>query len=74
MLELDDIFKYWETLAHMARDLELPYQTVAKWSQRGRIPSEFWGTVIEAAGRRGKRLNYEQLASANPPRQSAGAA
>lgn len=73
MPAIDDIFKYWETLADLARDVEVPYQTVAKWSQRGRIPSEFWGRVIEAASRRGRKLTYPQLAGANPPRQSASA-
>jgi len=74
MLGIDDIFGYWETLAEMARDLAVPYQTVAKWSQRGRIPSEFWGKVIDRASRRGMPLTYEDLATANPPRQSASSA
>lgn len=74
MPAIQDIFGYWDSLADMARDLDAPYQTVAKWSQRGRIPSEFWGQVIEAAARRGKRLTYPQIANANPPRQSASAA
>ena len=60
-------------MADMARDLNLPYQTVAKWAQRGRIPSEAWGAVIEAAEAKGHKLSFEQLAQANPPRQSASA-
>jgi len=73
MRPIDDIFDRWETLADLARDVELPYQTVAKWSQRGRIPSEFWGRLIDAASRRGSHLSYPQLAEANPPRQSSSA-
>lgn len=70
---LHDIFEIWTTLADMANDLDAPYQTVAKWKQRGRIPSESWGAVIEAAKERGRHITFKQLADANPPRQSAGA-
>ena len=58
----------------MAHDLDLPYQTVAKWKQRGRIPSEAWADVIEAAKFKGRTITFEQLANANPERKSAGAA
>lgn len=73
MPAIHDIFKIWDPLADMARDLNLPYQTVAKWAQRERIPSESWQAVIEAAKRKGRVVTLEQLANANPPRQSAGA-
>ena len=73
MLALQDIFAVWDSLADMARDLNLPYQTVAKWAQRERIPSEAWGAVIAAAAAKGTDLTYPQLAAANPPRQSASA-
>lgn len=71
MPALQDIFGIWDPLSEMAVDLDLPYQTVAKWKQRGRIPSESWGAVIEAAKAKGKRFTFEQLAEMNPPRQSA---
>jgi hypothetical protein len=73
MPAIQDIFQIWETLADMARDLDLPYQTVAKWAQRKRIPSEFWALVIERAEAKGVELGFPQLAAANPPRQSASA-
>lgn len=74
MPALHDIFEIWPTIVDMATDLDLPYQTVAKWKQRGRIPSESWGAVIEAAKARDCKVTFQQLADANPPRQSAGAA
>lgn len=74
MPALQDIFGIWDSIADMARDLDLPYQQVAKWSQRERIPSEAWASVIAGAKTRGKTLTFEKLAAANPPRQSAGAA
>jgi cell division FtsZ-interacting protein ZapD len=73
MIGLQDVFGRWSTLAEMARDLDLPYQTVAKWAQRERIPSEAWEAVVSAVKRKGGNITFEQLARANPPRQSAGA-
>lgn len=73
MQVLDDIFQAWPTLVEMANDLEMPYQTVAKWKQRERIPSESWGSVVAALKRRGHTLTFEQIAKINPPRQSASA-
>jgi hypothetical protein len=73
MPPIKQIFGIWSSLAEMARDLDLPYQTVAKWAQRERIPSESWAAVIEAARKAGHKLTFEQLAAANPPRQSASA-
>lgn len=74
MEAIQDIFEIFGSLSEMAVALDLPYQTVAKWKQRGRIPSESWGAVIEAAKARGRKFTFEQLAEMNPPRQSAGVA
>lgn len=71
MLALDDIFAIWDPFTTMASDLDLPYQQVAKWKQRGRIPSEFWPGVIEAAKAKGRKVTLQQLADVNPPRQYA---
>lgn len=68
MLELQDIFGIWDPLTDMAHDLDLPYDRVAKWKQRGRIPSDAWAAVIEAAKSRGHKLTFQQLAAINPPR------
>lgn len=73
MLAIDDIFKKCGNLAELARDISVPYETVAKWSQRKRIPSDFWGRVIGAAERRGHNITYPQLAKANKPRKGVAA-
>jgi len=73
MKAIQDIFGIWDPFIDLSTDLNLPYQTVAKWKQRGRIPSEFWAPVIEAARKRGREVTFAQLAEANPPRQSASA-
>jgi hypothetical protein len=69
MLAIDDIFRLWPSNAQMARDLGIPYATVAKWVQRERIPSDAWGAVINAALAKGKRLTFSDLAAANKPRK-----
>lgn len=74
MIEVDDIFEIWDPLTTMATALDLPYQTVAKWKQRGRIPSEYWAQVIEAAKTKGHKVTLQQLVTANPPRASTDAA
>jgi hypothetical protein len=71
MRELQDIFEIWSSLADMARELDVEYQTVAKWSQRGRIPPESWDAVIAAAKRKRKSLSPELLNRLNAPRGSA---
>lgn len=73
MEAIQDIFEIFGSLSEMAVALDLPYQTVAKWSQRRRIPSDYWAAVIEAAKIRGHKVTFAQIATANPPRQSAGA-
>lgn len=68
MRELADIFGIWESMADMARDLGLEYQTVAKWAQRRRIPPESWADVIEAAHRKDVALSAAILNKLNSPR------
>ena len=57
---MDDVFDIWPTTADMARDLGMPYPTVASWRQRG-IPAARDADVIAAAGRRGVVLTFERL-------------
>jgi hypothetical protein len=71
METVDDIFAIWDSVADMARDLDMPYQTVSKWQQRARIPYESWEAVIKAAGVEGYELTFEQLAKINRPRLNA---
>jgi hypothetical protein len=54
----------------MARALGLPYQRVAKWFQRGRIPPESWDLVIERARRKRVALSYASLNRLNAPRDT----
>jgi hypothetical protein len=68
---LSDIFSIWISQAEFARDLQLPYQRVAKWAQRERIPPEAWPAVIDAAKRKKVVLTTSILARANKPRRSA---
>jgi hypothetical protein len=68
MRAIQDIFSIWPTLADMARDLGKEYQTVAKWSQRGRIPPESWDLVIKAASRKRVAVTPGLLNRLNAPR------
>lgn len=72
MHALSDIFAIWGSLAEFSRDIGVPYQTVAKWSQRGRIPPESWESVIDAARRRKVVLTTSLLVRTNKPRKNAG--
>jgi len=52
----------------MARDVGVPWQRLAKWSQRKRIPPEAFDAVIAAASRKGHRLTRDRLDKLNKPR------
>lgn len=49
------ILKEWPSIVDLARDLDLPYDTVRNWHRPGRenIPAEYWLAII-AAGRKRK--------------------
>lgn len=66
---MDHIHRIWPTMAELAADLGLPYQTVASWKARGRIPAHYDGEIIEAAKRRGEVITFEQLAAARRRRR-----
>jgi hypothetical protein len=59
---MDHVFAIWPTLAHLAADLRLPYQTVASWRQRGSIPARYDLEIIRLAKARGADLTLERLA------------
>lgn len=61
---MENILHIWPSMAELAADLGKPYQTVAAWKQRGRIPADYDLRLIEAAKKRGKHLTLEQLAHA----------
>lgn len=68
---IKEIFQIWESLAQMARELGIEYQTVCKWQQRGRIPPESWDAVIAAALKKGKTVSVVELNRVNKPRDTA---
>lgn len=74
---MEHIFDLWPSLKALADDLHKPYQTVAAWKQRRRIPADHDLDLIAAAGRRGATLTLEELASARRatrPAEQSGAA
>jgi hypothetical protein len=68
---IEDVFSIWPSLAEMARDLDVDYQRLAKWSQRGRIPPESWDAVISAARRKRVAVSAALLNRLNKPRDTA---
>lgn len=70
MEAMEDIFEVWDTVADMAREISVPYQTVAKWHQRKRIPPEAWHGIIEAAARKEKWITAADLLRVNGRRRS----
>lgn len=57
---MDKILEIWPSLAEFARDLSLPYTTVASWRARG-IPARRARQISEAAARRGETLSVEDV-------------
>lgn len=53
MHSVSDVIGAWPTVAELARDLGVPYQTVAAWKQRDSIRPEYWHDIVRAAQRRG---------------------
>jgi hypothetical protein len=59
---MEHVFSIWPTLAHLATELRLPYQTVASWRQRGSIPARYDLEIVRLARARGSDLSLERLA------------
>lgn len=59
---INDVFSIWSTVADLSRDIGESYETVLKWRQRLRIPSEHWPAVAAAASSRGTPLTTDELA------------
>lgn len=57
---MERLLTIWPTAADLARDLGLPYTTVASWKARG-IPAERARDIVVAAQRRGAALTLEDL-------------
>lgn len=70
MQELLDIFEIWPSIKEMAADLNEKYDTVKRWRNRRRIPSDAWPQIIEKAARREQLVTANQLlAFNNAPRR-----
>lgn len=61
---MKQIVDIWPSVAELARDLSLPYPTVAAWRQRGNIPARYDLSLVAAARSRGVVLTLDQLAEA----------
>lgn len=60
---MEHLLHIWPRPADLAADLRKPYQTVAAWVRRGRIPADYDQQIIEAAARRGHVVTLESLAA-----------
>ena len=68
---IEHVFSIWESDAEMSRECRVPYDRLAKWKQRGRVPPEAFPAVISAAKRKRVALSYELLSRLNKPRGTA---
>jgi hypothetical protein len=68
--DLGQVFGIWDSLADLARDLDVDYYRVTKWSQRGRIPPESFDLLIEAARKKRVSLSHSLLNRLNAPRDT----
>jgi hypothetical protein len=63
MQNVSELCALWPSDAHLARDLAVPYPTVAAWKQRDSIPAAYWRDLVRAAHRRGRpELTLDVLA------------
>jgi hypothetical protein len=65
MQELRDIFEIWPSIKDMAADLNEKYDTVKRWRNRSRIPSDVWPRIIEKAARKERLVTAAQLLKFN---------
>lgn len=57
---MEKLLQIWPTMAALAGDLALPYQTVAAWKDRG-IPARRAPAIVQAARKRGHELTLDDL-------------
>ena len=55
------IIAMWPTMTDLAEDIEVEYNTVQKWKERERIPSEHFQALLDAAKKRRIKLKAEDL-------------
>jgi hypothetical protein len=56
-----DVIDLWPSMSCLAEDLEVEYDTVRKWRDRGRVPQEYFQSIIDAARKRRIRLKAADL-------------
>jgi hypothetical protein len=61
-----DIISLWPSAEHFAADIGLRYASYGRvMKMRGRIPAKYWDRTVEAAARRGIRLDRNDIAQAH---------
>lgn len=63
MRNYKDVIGLWPSTAVLASDVGEEPDTVRKWKERGRIPSDSWADLAAAAAKRNYPVNVELLAS-----------
>jgi hypothetical protein len=57
------IIELWPTHAALAADIGAPVTAIPKWSQRDRIPSEWWASILNTRTAKGAGVDAVLLAS-----------
>ena len=65
MQSFPDLLMRFPSLADIARELEVPHDTVISWKRRRSVPYEYWPALCESASRHKIRgVTMKQLAQA----------
>lgn len=64
MQQIADILAQWPSLAELAADLNVPYDTAKSWRRRGRVPASRWSLLIEKGRTRGIVISVNDLMKA----------
>ena len=51
LISFSDLLERFPCLALVARELRLPYATVASWRRRNFVPAGYWGALVDYARR-----------------------
>lgn len=58
-----DVAKLWPSVSDFASEMGVGVDTARKWSQRDKIPSEYWRSLLETRPARDAGLTAEVLTS-----------
>jgi hypothetical protein len=65
MQSFSELLVLWPSLAEVARELTVPYDTVISWKRRKSVPYEYWPALVASAARFEIRgITMERLADA----------